>query len=81
MAHKQSLKTLGDRLRHLREKRGLTREQLAVAAGVGSKTIERLEYNQRMDANSETLIGFSDALDVSIDFLLRGRDFKPAVAQ
>lgn len=72
---RRSPKTLGDRVRVAREYRKLSRDQLAVMAGIASKTIERLEYNARTDADTKTLLGISDALKVSIDWLLRGGTF------
>lgn len=35
-----------DRLRHLREARGLSRERLAAAAGISSRTIARAELRE-----------------------------------
>ena len=37
---------LADALRHLREQRGLSREQLAVWAGTSSSTVYRIEHGQ-----------------------------------
>jgi transcriptional regulator with XRE-family HTH domain len=48
----------------LRQKRGWTQERLAEAAGVGLRTVQRVEAGQ--DASLETLTLVADALRVSV---------------
>jgi transcriptional regulator with XRE-family HTH domain len=56
-----------------REARGLTLEQLAEKTGLDLSTISRLEREPR-DARTSSLVKLSDALEVSIAFLLGSED-------
>lgn len=63
-------KTLnGKSLRNAREAAGLTREQLALKAGTSTSTIARIELDGHIPSGV-TLIGISDALDITLDSLL-----------
>lgn len=58
-----------ERLKELREKNGLTQEQLAKNTGISSRMIQRYEYGTsrpRMDAAQK----LSQALNVTVDQLL-----------
>lgn len=57
------------RLRELREKRGLTQEQLAVAAGVTAKTVANIENGRSAIPLKGTLRLLADALGVEPDDL------------
>lgn len=59
----------GDRLRKLREERGLTQRQLAERIDVRFPQISRYETGIFMP-NAETLVTLADALDVNVDTLL-----------
>jgi transcriptional regulator with XRE-family HTH domain len=64
------LEILANRLRELREERGLTQKELAQALGLSSKsTITNYEQNDR-DPDYETLIKIAKYFEVSIDYLL-----------
>ena len=66
------LKLFSDRLKELRESRGLSTKELAAVCGVGVRNYRKYESG---DA-SPTLAGFmtlADFFDVSADYLL-GRD-------
>jgi transcriptional regulator with XRE-family HTH domain len=58
------------RLRLLRKDRGLTQEQLAKAAGLERKTINRLE-RKRQNPSVATLARLCQALDCEIQDLLK----------
>ncbi|MGI5341205.1 helix-turn-helix domain-containing protein [Streptomyces sp. CA-181903] len=62
--------TLGDRLRELRARRGLTQEALAEAALLSADTVRKLEQNQRLTARMATLHKLARALDVETSALL-----------
>ncbi|MFI0739211.1 helix-turn-helix domain-containing protein [Streptomyces sp. NPDC021100] len=62
--------TLGDRLRELRTRRGLTQEALAEAASLSADTVRKLEQNQRLTARMTTLHKLTRALDVETSVLL-----------
>lgn len=60
---------LGGRLKQLREKNKLTREELADKLGVSYSTIAKYESNTR-EPDIETLIELSYLFDVSIDWIV-----------
>lgn len=62
--------TIGDRIGRLRERRGLTQEQLAEQAGLGVDTVRKLEQGQRLTARLSTLNRFAHALDVETSMLV-----------
>jgi transcriptional regulator with XRE-family HTH domain len=63
---------IGERLRASRERRGWTREELAVHAGISWAAITQIESGRRPNARPSTLSALSDALGVSLDYLVRG---------
>ncbi|KJF45767.1 MULTISPECIES: helix-turn-helix domain-containing protein [Bacillus] len=65
---------LGDRLRSLREKHNLTQEQIAKKIGISRGTYAHYEINKRRP-DYETLIKITDIFNVSLDFLLTGKEF------
>lgn len=62
--------TIGDRIKSLREFRGLTQEELAERADVHVDTIRKLEQNQRQSARINTLRALARALDVQLERLV-----------
>ncbi|GGV13514.1 helix-turn-helix domain-containing protein [Streptomyces spectabilis] len=62
--------TIGDRIRHLREFRDITQEELASHAHVSVDTIRKLEQNRRQSARIDTLRALARALDVELERLL-----------
>lgn len=58
-----------DRLREHRETRNLSREALARAAGVSSKTIEAHEYGRTTDVSVTIAFRIAAALGLSMDDL------------
>lgn len=62
--------TIGDRIRSLREFRGLTREQLSERADVSVDTIKVLERNRRETARIDTIRKLARALDVELGRLV-----------
>ncbi|MFI8626366.1 helix-turn-helix domain-containing protein [Bacillus altitudinis] len=65
---------LGDRLRSLREKHNLTQEQIAKKIGISRGTYAHYEIN-KLRPDYETLIKITDIFNVSLDFLLTGKEF------
>lgn len=65
--------TLHERLRRVRRERDLTQQELADKCGVNRVTIWRIEQKHRRPS-SDTLASISQALGVSADFLLRGKE-------
>ncbi len=65
----------GNHIKFLRKKSGMTQVQLAEKVGVSKGTVAMWEVNKR-EASFEMLIKLSKLFDVSIDFLIRGYEFK-----
>ena len=66
-------KQISNRVRELRAKRGLTQQQLAEAAGLDYKTVQRLEGKApRFHPNIDTLEQIARALGISVSELLSG---------
>jgi len=68
--HRVSTRFDGQRLRVLRQRRGMSVEDLAVASGITPRHIWRLEAGGRSDVRAETLARLALALDTSADYLL-----------
>jgi transcriptional regulator with XRE-family HTH domain len=64
--------TIGDRVRHAREKLGKTQLELANECGVRSETISRIERG-RNDAALASLHKIAPALGMTLDELVNGR--------
>ena len=57
---------LGDRIRSLRERRGLTREALAVLTGLSAVYIKKIESGERLAPSMPTLARIAKALGASL---------------
>lgn len=66
---------LGDRIKELREKKGLKQEELAKIMSVSSSTIGMYEINKR-EPNNEFIIKLANFFGVSTDYLLCKTNFK-----
>lgn len=62
--------TLGERIKHLRERRGLRVRELARLADVPHVTLLRLEQGTRSDITTETAKRLARVLGVSVDHLV-----------
>ena len=67
----EAMATSGDRIREIRQKRGLTQDQLAGRAGLSKGFLSDVE-NNKTDIGSMALLKIADVLGASVDFLLRG---------
>jgi transcriptional regulator with XRE-family HTH domain len=67
----------GRRLRQVRTKRRLSQGELADRSGVPVAMISHFETGVRANASADNLVKLSNALEVSIDYLL-GRTDDPA---
>lgn len=65
---------IGTNLREIRERRGLTRQQLADVSGVAPVTIQMLEQHPERGARMDTLRRLSQGLGVTTGQLLRTRE-------
>ena len=65
------METVGRRLQHVRNQKGLTLEQLADQAGISKSFLWEVEHD-RSGITGHRLLRVADALGASLDFLLRG---------
>jgi transcriptional regulator with XRE-family HTH domain len=70
--------TLGDRVRDVRKRRGLSQRELAEASGLSISLIRKLEQSERQDARLETLRNLAMALRVPTTRLIRSPDAEEA---
>ena len=63
-------------IREAREEKGLTQEELAKMVGIGRVTLSRYETEER-SIKVGTLVAIADALNVPIDYLVRGKEKEP----
>jgi transcriptional regulator with XRE-family HTH domain len=68
-----SNETLGQRIAHIRKKRGLTQKELAEKIGITRSRLSNYEID-RIHLYDELLIRFALALDVSLDYLTGLKD-------
>ena len=81
MAAKKALNVeIGYRVQTSRERAGLTQEQLAEKINRSTQFVSTLERGAA-GASLETIINLCDALKVSSEWLLRGRDAAPDAAR
>lgn len=64
--------TTGDRIRNIREKKGMTQERLADACGISKGFLSDVENNNR-NISSQKLLSVANALGASLEYLLRGK--------
>src|SRR5579864_997876 len=63
--------TTGDRIRGIREARGMTQDRLAEEAKISKSFLSEVENNRR-NVSSENLLRIANVLGASIDYLMRG---------
>jgi len=61
----------GDRLREVREKRKITQDHLATAAGISKSFLSEIE-NDKRNVSSQALLRIANVLGASVDYLLTG---------
>lgn len=70
----------GERLKRLRKERDVTQSQLAEVIGVVPSAIGKYERMPQAFPSVEALVKIADYFEVSIDYLLRGIEVGPSVA-
>lgn len=70
--------SVGERIKEVREKKGLTQEKLAEKTGLSKGFISDVE-NGKTDISSDNLLKVADVLNANLDYLLRGetREVRP----
>lgn len=67
--------SFGTRITNLRKNLKLTQQELADKLGISRAALSHYEKDRR-DPDSDTLIKLSEFFDVSIDYLLKGEDYR-----
>lgn len=62
-------------LREIRKKKGYSQVKVSMDLSMSRETLSRYETGAR-NPDLETLVKFSDYYNVSIDYLIRGEEFK-----
>lgn len=65
---------IGNRVRRLRESRGLLQKTVAAEAGVGRSWLNQVEMGKRDEPRLEDLAKVAAYFDVSLDYLVTGRE-------
>lgn len=63
------MESMGDRIKRLREKKGMTQKELAAAVNITEASLSRYENNLR-DPRPEILARLARALDTTTDYLI-----------
>lgn len=78
------MNTVGERLSHVRNQKGLTLEQLAQKAGISKSFLWEVEHD-RSNISGDKLLRVANVLGASLDFLLRGEpapaDYRPPTVE
>jgi transcriptional regulator with XRE-family HTH domain len=69
---------IGGTVRAARERRGWSREELAVRSGLSWAAITQIESGRRCDVRISSLSALAGALDVGMDFLVEGPGASPS---
>ena len=64
-------KEIGDKIRQLRQKQGLTQEALALKCGMPYTTLTKIESNAITKPSIQTVTKIAEGLRVSIDELVK----------
>lgn len=56
-------------LKDIREKKGMTQNELSQKSGIGRITISRIENDRQLDVKTGTIVKLANALEVSINEL------------
>ena len=67
--------TTGERIKRIREKKGLTQEKLAEACDISKGFLSDVENNKR-NISSQKLLSIANILGASLEYLLRGESGK-----
>ena len=66
--------SLGEKVKELREKKGMNQKELSEASGITQATISRIEKGKVNQLKSEALKRLADALGSTIDYLVDKAD-------
>lgn len=60
---------MGYKVKEIREKKGMTQEELEEKSGISRQTISAIENNDRYQAKVGTLMALAEALETTVDNL------------
>ena len=66
--------TIADKIKKFRKQNKLTQEQFAVGAGLTRETVSAIENGYNTNPTLETIISIANALGVTLNDLIDGRD-------
>lgn len=72
--------TIGDRIKDIRIRKGMTQDQLCEKAHISKGFLSDIENNKR-NVGSQKLLEIANALGASIDYLLRGESAEYSMNQ
>lgn len=72
--------TIGDRIKDIRTRKGMTQDQLCEKAHISKGFLSDIENNKR-NVGSQKLLEIANVLGASIDFLLRGESTEYSMNQ
>lgn len=71
------METMGDRIKMLREAKGLTQEQLGKLVGVSKAAVSQWELGQAQNIKLETFLTLLNVLGVKYEYLIYGPNRAP----
>jgi transcriptional regulator with XRE-family HTH domain len=74
--YSQGINMLGEKIRKIRIKKGLSQEKVARLANVSYNTIAKIESGVSNNPTIQTLYGIANALEVSLDELMKNNTSK-----
>jgi transcriptional regulator with XRE-family HTH domain len=74
------LATVGDRIKDIRTKKGMTQDQLCEKAHISKGFLSDIE-NNKTNVGSQKLLEIANALRASVDYLLKGESTEYSISQ
>ena len=74
------MNTIGDKIRDLRKKAGLSQEELGYEVGVSRQAVSKWEMGKSIP-NTENLIALSRFFDVEVSYFIHDADMNQCLAQ
>lgn len=72
-----AMETMGDRIKMLREAKGLTQEQLGKLVGVSKAAVSQWELGQAANIKLQTFLNLLNVLGVKYEYLIYGPNRPP----
>lgn len=72
--------TIGDRIKNIRTKKGMTQDQLCEKAHISKGFLSDIE-NDKRNIGSQKLLEIANVLEASVDYLLKGEKVENLISQ